>query len=180
MHGIIIMIENYFCKNTPVNLNLEEQGYSHLMSNRRQGWWCQFRVIQKGDVGFQNNMLVMKSMEKLPFTSATTRHQSQKMWQKIVTTKCHYKMSLQIVTIDCYNKSEQNKQHFWYFYFHHGKWCKWTWNAIYLALMKVLDSVVTFLWPIEKYDNKVNTSCCHIFVAYRGEKCDDRSKYWSG
>ena len=31
-------------------------------------------------------------------------------------------------------------------------------------------------YRVEKCDNKVNTSCCHIFIAYRGEKCDNKSK----
>ena len=40
-----------------------------------------------------------RKLERLPFTSATTRHKSQ-----------------QNVTTNCYNKSQQNKQHFWYIY----------------------------------------------------------------
>ena len=40
-----------------------------------------------------------RKLERLPFTSATTRHKSQ-----------------QNVTTNCYKKSQQNKQHFWYIY----------------------------------------------------------------
>ena len=40
----------------------------------------------------------------------------KKFDNNIVTTKCYYKMSLQIVTRDCYIKSEQKKLHFWCFY----------------------------------------------------------------
>ena len=51
-------------------------------------------------------------------------------------------------------------------------------NCVNVHEMKVLDFVVTFCsLRVEKCDNKVNTSCGHIFVAYRGEKCEDKSKY---
>ena len=36
-------------------------------------------------------------LERIPYVSATTRHKSQKMWQQIVMTKCHYKLSQDIV-----------------------------------------------------------------------------------
>ena len=37
--------------------------------------------------------------------------------------------------------------------------------------MKSFDFVATFLaYSLEKCDNKVSTSCCHIFVTYTGEK----------
>ena len=80
-------------------------------------------------------------MEKLPFVSATTRHKSGKLREQIVTTKCHYKLSQQIVT------TNQNKMiciSDTFIYFPHSKWCKCTGNAVYLAQMKIFDFVVTF------------------------------------
>ena len=66
-------------------------------------------------------------------------------------------MSLQIVTTDCYNKSEQIG-------------CIYD-TFIYFAQMESFGFVATFLaYRLEKCDNKVSTSCCHIFVTYTGEK----------
>ena len=81
-------------------------------------------------------------MERLPFTSTTTRHQSQKWWQHIMTTKSHCKMSQQIVTT---NQNKISSITDIFINFPHGKWCKCISNAVYLALMKILDFVVTFL-----------------------------------
>ena len=38
------------------------------------------------------------------------------------------------------------------------------------------ESFFFVAYRVEKGHNKVHTLCCHIFVAYRGEKCD-KSKY---
>ena len=46
-------------------------------------------------------------------------------------------------------------------------------NCVNVHEMKVLKVSLR----VEKCDNKVNTSCGHIFVAYMGEKCEDKSKY---
>ena len=126
----------------------------------------------------QNCLFRTKLAERLPFTSATTRHKSQKLWQQNATIKCHYKVSLQIVTTNqskiCISDTS--------IYFPHGKWCKCTWNVVYLAQMKSFDFVVTFFVAcrVGKCDKKVSTSCCHIFVTCRGEKCDDKLRYLSG
>ena len=46
---------------------------------------------------------------------------------KNMTTNCHDKMSLQIVTTNCFNKWKKNKLHFMFLS-----------NSVYLALMKVV------------------------------------------
>ena len=66
------------------------------------------------------------NQEQASFMLATTQHKSQKMWQQIVTTKCHYyKLSEQIVTT---NESKISSISDTFIYFPHGKLCKCTWN----------------------------------------------------
>ena len=103
------------------------------------------------------------------------RTQVAKNWQQIVTTKCHNKLSHQIITTNP-NKLNSISDIFIYFLIVNGVnvhgmpfillwWKFWLYCHFFVA------------YRVEKRDNKVNVLCCHILIAKRGEKCDDESKY---
>ena len=62
-----------------------------------------------------DNNIIVRFFVKLGKSSFYVSYYSTQV-TKVVTTNCHNKTSLQIVITACYNKSQQNKQQFWYFY----------------------------------------------------------------
>ena len=64
----------------------------------------------------------------------------QKMWQQIVTTKCHYKLSQQ-------NFTTNQSQIRWnsYVFICYSFPCKWIWNTVYFALMEVVNFLSHFV-----------------------------------
>ena len=96
--------------------------------------------------------------ERVPQASATTRHQSQEIWQQNVMTQYHHKMLLQTLTT---NQSKISCNSYVFIYFPYG---------IVQCCVNIHEILFIYLrWKL--------WLCYHIFVAYRVWKCDNKVKH---
>ena len=98
--------------------------------------------------------------------SATTTHEPQKMWQQIVTTKCHYKLSQQNFTTN-QNQIRCNS----YVFICYGYPCKCIWNTVYFALMEVVNILSHFV-ALRVGKQSWHIICCHISFSQNVEVAD--------